>query len=221
MTPTPKKTASRKAEPKKSAPKKSAPRKATPKKAAPQKTASKPTAPKKSAPKKSAPKKAAPKKVAPKKTASKPAASKAVLPKKAASKTVAPKKPVSRKTVESDSILEKTRILAARLYAKQAREVRALDVRGLSSVSEAIIVATAKSLRQAKALADDVLDCCGERGFGYLGMEGYQGAEWILLDLNDVVVHVFQEETRHFYNLEGMWAEAPEIPVEAPAGDAE
>lgn len=207
MTPTPKKTAPRKAELKKSAPKKSAP----------QKTASKPAAPKKSAPKKAAPKKAAPKKAAPKKAAPKKTASKPVLPKKAAAKTAAPKKPVARKTVPSDSILEKARILAARFQAKQAREVRALDVRGLSSVSEAILVATAKSLRQAKALADDVLECCGEHGFGYLGMEGYQGAEWILLDLNDVVVHVFQEEIRHFYNLEGMWAEAPEIPVEAPA----
>lgn len=196
MTPTPKKTASRKAEPKKSAPKKSAPRKATVKKAAP-------------------------KKAAPKKPASKPAASKAVLPKKAAAKKAAPKKPLARKTVAPDSILEKTRILAARLASKQAREVRALDVRGLSSVSEAILVATAKSLRQAKALADDVLECCGEHGFGYLGMEGYQGAEWILLDLNDVVVHVFQEETRHFYNLEGMWAEAPEIALEGRVQDGE
>ncbi|WP_415519247.1 MAG: ribosome silencing factor [Desulfovibrio aminophilus] len=116
---------------------------------------------------------------------------------------------------------EKAALLAFWLSEKQALDVRALDVRGLSSVSDAVLVATAKNLRHGKALADHVLDRCGEHRFEYLGMEGYQAGEWVLLDLNDVVVHIFQDDQRRFYNIEGMWSEAPEIAFEGADGDAD
>ncbi|MCM0755840.1 ribosome silencing factor [Desulfovibrio aminophilus] len=115
---------------------------------------------------------------------------------------------------------EKAALVAAWLVEKQARDVLALDVRGLSSVSDAVLVATAKNLRHGKALADQVLDLCGEHRFEYLGMEGYQAGEWVLLDLNDVVVHIFQEDQRRFYNIEGMWSEAAEIAFEGADEDA-
>lgn len=91
----------------------------------------------------------------------------------------------------------------------------ALDVGRLSSVADVFIIATAKNSRHAQALADWVLGKAKESGVGYLGMEGYSGASWILLDLNDVLLHIFTEETRSFYNLEGLWSEAGRIEVKA------
>jgi ribosome-associated protein len=61
---------------------------------------------------------------------------------------------------------------------------------------------------------------CGRADGVYLGMEGYQAGSWILLDLNDVLVHVFQDGSRSFYNLEGLWAEAREVELALPGAAA-
>ena len=74
-------------------------------------------------------------------------------------------------------------------------------------------MASAASVRQAQALADHVLACCGDHGFSYLGMEGYRTGQWVLVDLNDVLVNIFQEDQRSFYNLEGLWSEGKPIPL--------
>lgn len=107
--------------------------------------------------------------------------------------------------------VEKARLVARWLEEKQARRVAALNVEGLCPITEALVLASARGVRHAQALADMLLDRSGEAGFGYLGMEGYQGGSWILVDLNDVVVHIFQEDKRALYNLEGLWAEAERI----------
>ncbi|WP_051445124.1 ribosome silencing factor [Desulfocurvus vexinensis] len=109
------------------------------------------------------------------------------------------------------------REVAAWLHEKQARNIVALDVAGLCDIAEGVVLATAGSVRHAQALADHVLDMCGKEKTGYLGMEGYQAGSWILLDLNDVLVHVFQDGSRSFYNLEGLWAEAREVALALPA----
>lgn len=106
---------------------------------------------------------------------------------------------------------DKAKVLAAWLDEKQAETLVVLDVAALCSVTEAIVVASAKGVRHAQALADAALDKAGEQGFEYLGMEGYQTGGWILLDLNDVIVHLFQKDMRLFYNIEGLWAEAESV----------
>jgi len=108
--------------------------------------------------------------------------------------------------------------IAGWLHDKQAKDIVALDVAAVNPVCEAMIVASAANVRQAKALADHVLKCCSERGLPYLGMEGYALGQWVLLDLNDVMVHIFQEDVRPFYNLEGLWSEGHPIPL--PFADA-
>lgn len=113
----------------------------------------------------------------------------------------------------------KMKTAAKWLHDKQARNITALDVAGLCDIAEGIVVATAGSLRHAQALADHVLDMAGETKAGYLGMEGYQAGTWILLDLNDVLVHVFQDSARGFYNIEGLWAEAREVALDLPDED--
>lgn len=103
--------------------------------------------------------------------------------------------------------------VAAWLHEKKAKDIKAVDVTGLSPICEAMVMASAASVRQAQALADHVLARSGEHGFSYLGMEGYRTGQWVLLDLNDVLVNIFQEDQRSFYNIEGLWSEGKPIPL--------
>ena len=118
------------------------------------------------------------------------------------------KKPAISSTL---STKEKVRRVAGWLLEKKARDLTAFDVSALCSFTEAMIVATAASARQAQALSDFVLQKCGEEQIEFVALDGYKTGQWILVDLNDVIVHIFQEETRRFYNIEGLWSEGQDI----------
>lgn len=87
----------------------------------------------------------------------------------------------------------------------KAKEVLALDVSHISNVTDAIIIANGTSTRHVKALADNVADECRKAGMRPLGMEGERDAEWILVDLGQVIVHVMLPTARKFYDLESLW----------------
>lgn len=97
---------------------------------------------------------------------------------------------------------------------KKAEDVLVLDVRGLTSYADYFVLMTADSERQAGAIADAVDDRLKQRGATKVGVEGYEGGRWILIDYGDVVAHVFNRESRGFYDLEGLWADAPRFAVE-------
>ncbi len=118
-----------------------------------------------------------------------------------------------KKNIKDMPTRDKAVLVASWLHDKKARDVVALDVAPFSPICEAMVVASAANVRQAKALADHVLERCGEEGLSYLGMEGYRLGQWVLLDLNDVLVHIFQEDLRPFYNIEGLWSEGQTIPL--------
>ena len=86
-----------------------------------------------------------------------------------------------------------------------------LDVRKLTSLYDTLVVASADSNRQVRALAQHVRDKLKEAGADIVGVEGEQAAEWILVDAGDIVVHVMQPAVRAYYNLEELWA--PQAPV--------
>lgn len=111
------------------------------------------------------------------------------------------------------SLQDKVELVCGWLDEKQGGEIVALDVAGLCSITEAIVVVSARSIKQAQALADHVLECCKAESVEFLGMEGFKSGDWILVDLNDVIIHVFQEDVRGFYNIEGMWSEAESIDI--------
>ena len=98
------------------------------------------------------------------------------------------------------------KIVIDALEELKARDITVLDVRGIASFTDLMVVASGTSTRQVKALADKVLDKCRLAGVRPLGVEGEQEAEWVLVDLGDIVVHVMLPQTRDFYNLEKLWS---------------
>ncbi|MGB8932875.1 MAG: ribosome silencing factor, partial [Anaeromyxobacteraceae bacterium] len=96
---------------------------------------------------------------------------------------------------------------------KKAEEVLVLDVRGLTSYAEYFVVMTADSDRQASAIADHVASEMKDAGVSKVGVEGYETGRWILVDYGDVVAHVMSKEAREFYDIEGLWADAPRTKI--------
>ncbi len=97
-------------------------------------------------------------------------------------------------------------IVVAALEDLKGVDIRVIDVRDLTSITDRMVVASGTSTRHVKALADNVALKAKQRGYVPLGVEGEQTAEWVLLDLGDVVVHVMLPETRAFYGLEKLWS---------------
>jgi ribosome-associated protein len=87
-------------------------------------------------------------------------------------------------------------------------DITAMDVRKLTSMTSYMIVASATSSRQAKAIADNVREKLKEKGYHIRGTEGEKEGEWVLVDLDDIVVHIMVPTTRAYYNLEQLWGEA-------------
>jgi ribosome-associated protein len=92
---------------------------------------------------------------------------------------------------------------------KKGDDVLLLDLRGLSGYADFLVLASGSSDRQLEAIADGVEKALREQGRRPVGTEGTGGGRWVLLDYSDVVVHVFHEDERHYYDLEGLWADAP------------
>ena len=104
-------------------------------------------------------------------------------------------------------IRKKSQAVVAALEDIKARDIAAFNVTHLTSLFDRVIIATADSARQAKALAvhlHEKLKALGERVYG---VEGESGGDWVLIDLGDVVVHIMQPAVRQYYNLEELWGE--------------
>ena len=95
------------------------------------------------------------------------------------------------------------------LEGLKAKDIVKLDVRNLTTVTDFMVVASGTSNRHVKALADAVADRAREAGHRPTGIEGTECSEWILLDLQDALVHVMLPRVREFYNLEKLWSLAP------------
>lgn len=100
-----------------------------------------------------------------------------------------------------------TTLVLETLDSLKALNVRLLDVRHLTPLTDYMIIATGNSTRHARAMAEKTLKAAKENGFQPLGIEGGETSEWILLDLGAVVVHIMLAETRAFYNLERLWGQ--------------
>jgi ribosome-associated protein len=105
--------------------------------------------------------------------------------------------------------------LAAAKIAQETRctDVVVLDLQGMSPATDFFVVATGTSSRQMRTACDEVSQVAREQGFQKYGRAGYEEAKWILLDFVDVVFHVFNEESRAYYDLENLWPDAEQLDV--------
>jgi ribosome silencing factor RsfS/YbeB/iojap len=169
-----------------------------------------------------APRKAAGAKSAAKKTATKSAAKKPVAktPSKPAKKPA--KKPVAAKPkkpqIPTDPVERlRLRVLTA-LDDLKAQNVQEIDVRGKTSIADLMIVASGTSTRHVKSLADEVVKFAKQAGMQPLGIEGQREAEWVLVDLGDIIIHVMLPRVREFYGLERLWTVGDDMARAAAAG---
>ena len=105
--------------------------------------------------------------------------------------------------------------LAAAKIAVDTRctDVVVLDLQGMSPATDFFVLATGTSNRQMRTVCDDVSQAAREQGFSKYGRAGYEQAKWILLDFVEVVFHVFDEESRAYYDLENLWPDAVQLDV--------
>lgn len=120
-------------------------------------------------------------------------------------------------TAEPEAFIPNALRIAALASDKKAKNVKIYDVRGLTLVADAFVIATATSEPQLKAVFNSVKDGMEEIRVKPLRTEGGYSGGWVLLDFGDIIVHIFREEARAFYDLDGMWADAKEIPFDEKA----
>jgi ribosome-associated protein len=100
----------------------------------------------------------------------------------------------------------------------KAKDIVKLDVRNMTTVTDYMVVASGTSNRHVKALIDNVAEKAKDAGCRPIGIEGEEGGEWILLDLQDALVHVMLPKVREFYNLEKLWSIVPSGDASASEG---
>ena len=111
---------------------------------------------------------------------------------------------------QSDQVKACLAVVREALLDVKAKEIVEIDVSNVSNVADVMVIASGTSTRHVKSLADNVAEEARKAGFRPLGMEGERDAEWILLDLGFVIVHLMLPTARKFYDLESLWRAAPE-----------
>ncbi|TKC19985.1 ribosome silencing factor [Robertmurraya kyonggiensis] len=106
-----------------------------------------------------------------------------------------------------DNQLLKTTVKAA--DDKRAEDIVALNMKGISLIADYFVICHGNSDKQVQAIAREIKDKAEENGFDVRRMEGFDEARWILVDLGDVVAHIFHRDERSYYNLERLWGDAP------------
>ena len=127
------------------------------------------------------------------------------------------KSPAKSAAAKADPVeILRTQVLTA-LDELKAKDVKEIDVRGKTSIADILIIASGTSTRHVKSLADEVVRFVKKAGMMPLGVEGEREAEWVLVDLGDIIVHVMLPRIREFYGLERLWTVGDEMPVAANA----
>lgn len=107
--------------------------------------------------------------------------------------------------------VDKAKFCLKIIQERKAVQPMLLNVKKLTSITDYFLITSGSSTRQVQAIARHLQKELRDVGFRPLGMEGEQEGKWVLLDYDDVVIHIFYQPVREFYNLEGLWAEATEV----------
>lgn len=128
--------------------------------------------------------------------------------------------PPEELAITDETIEQLARDLAAAALKKKATDVAILDLRGLADYADFFIIATASNARQVRAISDAMRHTAREsQGVSPVGSEGQSAGRWALTDFGDIVAHVFERDMRGFYDLDGLWSDAPHL--ELPNVDVE
>ena len=106
------------------------------------------------------------------------------------------------------------KIACAALEEKKAEDLKVINIEEVSVLADYFIIASGTNKNQVQALVDNVEEALGKAGYQAKQVEGYQTANWILLDYGDIIIHVFDSENRLFYDLERIWRDGKSISVE-------
>jgi len=117
-------------------------------------------------------------------------------------------------SLENATSLEKAQLLSKAALDKKAEDLVILDVSELSSFADYFVIMSGRSTRHVQGLADAVGSTVRQKRLSVNNCEGISEGHWVLLDYDDVIVHIFYHEMRGFYDLEGLWHDAPRIKVE-------
>ena len=112
--------------------------------------------------------------------------------------------------------MDRLKIIVKALDDKRAEDIDVLNIRELTSLGDYFVICTCNSNVQVRAASAEVEEKMKEAGFDPMHIEGYRGGSWILMDFNDIIVHIMDRQTREFYALEKLWDDAQriEIPIE-------
>ncbi len=110
-------------------------------------------------------------------------------------------------------ILDKSMVCAKAALEKKAENLRVIDLQELSSFTDYFVICSGQSERQVQAIANSVENALGLKGYKLISIEGYGEGRWILMDAGDIVVHIFLDALRDYYDLESLWAQAPRVQV--------
>ena len=116
-------------------------------------------------------------------------------------------------TVNTSELDDRVRRALHAAAEKKALDPTVLDLRGISSFTDFFVMFTGANRRQVQAISDEIVEQLKRHGSPAARVEGYQNAEWILIDYGDFVVHVFDEKARRFYDLERLWREAGRLDI--------
>ncbi len=105
------------------------------------------------------------------------------------------------------------KLTIAAMEDKKAEDIRVIDISEVSVLADYFIIASGSNRSQIQAIADNVQESLGRAGYELKQVEGYNTANWILMDFNDVIIHVFDKENRLFYNLERIWRDGKDIDI--------
>lgn len=97
---------------------------------------------------------------------------------------------------------------------KKGQDIMVIDISEVSSIADYFIIASGTNVRQVQAISDSVTETLGKNGYNYKSMEGFENANWILLDYGDTIIHIFNQEDRRFYDLERIWRDGKLIEKE-------
>ena len=103
--------------------------------------------------------------------------------------------------------------IADLILSKKGHDIKILEIKKISSITDFFVICSADADRQVKAIADEVDDQLSAAGIKCIHREGYESLNWVILDYFDVMIHIFKEDARQFYNLEKLWGDAPVIEV--------